>query len=417
MRAVAVAALAACVLLVSSGCGNSGAATSPLGLDAAALVPRTAVAFVTADSNLDSTGWQTLTKVIGPLGVDRNKRLPSDLPAAVGDVLNLAVLGYDNGKPEAVAIVKPQDEAKLRSLAASFDEGDGRHYTVEHVGDWSVVADSPSAFGAVRAAAAGASLADDSQFKAAMSKLEGNALANAYVRGDAVRRPPANLRRLAGSPEWAAARLDADEGSAHVQLVAGGANPPAAYKPTLLRDAPSGAILAVSFKDAAALTASVPGVPFLRALHGIKGEGVLYIVPGAILPVVTLELRPADPVAATKAMRAVAAKIGNTLPLSVERRGAKVLLTTAEPGLNEGGKSLVDDGAFKDAVKAADVPGEVTWLAYADVKRLAPFIQAYSSLFGAAGKTPSRLEHLDTLVAFGASSGSTSTFELRLTVD
>ena len=57
--------------------------------------------------------------------------------------MNLAVLGIDNGQPEAVALVQPTDEAKLSALAKKFDQG-SEHYTVEQIGGWSVVAEVPN---------------------------------------------------------------------------------------------------------------------------------------------------------------------------------------------------------------------------------------------------------------------------------
>lgn len=413
MRA-ALAALALGLLLVAIGCGSSNAATgSAAGTDAAALVPSSALAFVSADARLDSDGWRTIIKTLGPIGVDATTK--NDLPAAVGDEVNLAVLGIEDGKPEAVAIVKSKDETKLRALAAKFDEG-GSHYTVQHVEGWSVVADSAGAFQSVRSAASGSALADDTDFKSAMSKFDGGGLAYAYARGNATKYLPKQVQALGGSPKWIAARLGADGSSLRLQVQAAGVKGPAAYKPSLLRDAPSGSILAVSFKNAGDLLARIPSIPFLADLRGITGEGVLYVVPGAILPVITLEVRPTDPAAAAASLRKLAAKIGNTLPLSVERRGAKVLLTTAAPGLNSGGRSLVDDQPFKDALQAADVPGEVQWLAYADVQRLTPLVQAFSSLFGVTAKQLPQLERLDTLVAFGAAgSGPVSRFEARVT--
>ncbi|MDX6435873.1 MAG: hypothetical protein QOK34_707 [Gaiellaceae bacterium] len=414
MRAV-LAAFALGLLLVATGCGSSSAATgSAAGTDAAALVPASALAFVSADARLDSDGWRTIIKTLGPIGVDAT--IKNDLPAAVGDEANLAVLGVESGKPEAVAIVKSKDESKLRALAAKFDESDGSHYTVQQVDGWSVVADSAGAFQSVRSAASGSSLADDADFKSAMSKFDGGGLAYAYARGAATKYLPKQLQALGGSPKWIAARLGADSSSLRLQVQAANVKAPAAYKPSLLRDAPSGSILAVSFKNAADLLARIPSVPFLADLRGITGEGVLYVVPGGILPVVTLEVRPNDPAAAAASLRKLAAKIGNSLPLSVERRGAKVLLTTAAPGLNSGGGSLVDDQPFKDALQAADVPDEVQWLAYADVQRLTPLVQAFSSLFGVTAKQLPQLERLGTLVAFGATGpGSLNRFEARLT--
>jgi hypothetical protein len=413
MRA-ALAALALGLLLVAAGCGNSTAATSALGQDAAALVPSGALAFVAADANLDNDGWRALAKAIGPAYMDAELR--RDLRAAVGDQVNLAVLGFDNGKPEAVAIVKPKDEAKLRAFASKFDEG-GEKYTVQHVEGWSVVADSDEAFQAVRSAASGSSLARNADFQAAMSELDGgDALADVFVRGAAVQQLPAKLRTLVGSPRWVAARLAGAATSLRIQVHAAGAAHFAQYKPALLRDVPSGAILAVSFKDPNVLLARFPALPFLADLRGITGEGVLYVIPGAILPVITLEVRPRDPAAAVNSLRKLAARIANTLPLNVERRGAKVLLTTAAPGLAEGGRSLVDDQPFKDALEAADAPEEVQWLAYADVQRLAPLVEAFSSLFGVTGKDVPSLERLDTLVAFAAADSASDRIEARLTL-
>src|SRR5207302_315018 len=100
-----------------------------------------------------------------------------ELKAAVGDALSVAVVGK-----EAVAFAKPHDEAKLGDFAAQFDKGHD-HYTVQHIGDWSVVADSQDVFAAVRAAHSGKSLADDASFQAAESAVSGNSLATAFIKG------------------------------------------------------------------------------------------------------------------------------------------------------------------------------------------------------------------------------------------
>jgi hypothetical protein len=51
------------------------------------------------------------------------------------------------------------------------------------------------------------------------------------------------------------------------------------------------------------------------------------------------------------------------------------------------------------------VPDEVSWLAYADVQRLAPLAEAFSSLFQKNGsKAQLKLpQDLNTLTAYGAS--------------
>ncbi|HEX6663638.1 MAG TPA: hypothetical protein VF025_08180, partial [Gaiellaceae bacterium] len=84
------------------------------------------------------------------------------------------------------------------------------------------------------------------------------------------------------------------------------------------------------------------------------------------------------------------------------------------------GARLVDDQPFKDALAAAEVPKEVTFLAYADVQRLAPVVQALAQLLGQGQGSASTsqlkgLDHIGTVVAFGARAGSTARVELRIT--
>jgi hypothetical protein len=426
MRAAA-AALALGLLLVAAGCGSSTAATrTSSGTDAASLVPANALAYASADANLDSQSWQIVSDLLGPIGTDVNYK--RDIQPALGDRVNLAVLGVDNGKPEAVAIVRPTDVTKLQALAKKFDQGT-EHYTVENIGGWSVVADSAASFQAVRNADTGSSLADNADFKSAMSQVSGASFATAYASGSGVEQLPDKLRalvRIAGSPRWVAAGITADKSALHLDIRAAGASTPAAYKPALLHDVPSGAILAVSFKDVNQLLARIQAEPTLRTslppfLNGLKslgGEGVLYLLPGTLLPVITLEVQSRDPAAAAKSLRALAAQAAKLLPLRVERHGNYVLLTNAAAGASPGSGSLVDDQPFKDALAAADVPAEVTWLAYADIQRLAPILQALASLTGNGQSKPSptvKLEKFGTLVAFGARSGSTSRVEVRLT--
>jgi hypothetical protein len=427
MRAV-LAALALGLVLVASGCGNSTAATrASSGTDAASLVPADALAYVSADANLDSQAWQVLTDLFGPL--DTKLDYKRDVQPALGDRVNLAVLGVDNGKPGAVAIVQPTDVAKLRALAKKFDQGD-ENYTVESIGGWSVVADSPTAFQAVRDADSGNSLADSGDFKSAMSQVGDASFATAYASGPGVAQLPAKLRalvRAGGSPRWVAAGINVDKSALHVDVRAAGASTPAAYRPALLHDVPSGAILAISFKDVNELLARIQAEPTLRAslppfLDGLKslgGEGVLYLLPGTLLPVVTLEVQSAKPDAAVTSLRALAAKAAKVLPLRVERHGDKVFLTNSAAGTTAGAGSLVEDQPFKDGLAAADVPAEVTWLAYADIQRLTPILQALASLTGKGQSKPAptlKVEKFGTLVAFGARSGSISKLEARLTV-
>src|SRR3954470_19609903 len=143
MRALHAAGLAAlsALALATAGCGGSSAfiGGSPRA-DAAQLVPPTALAFVSSNTDLESSQWQRLDDLTRGLPArQRLEKMLRDTLAqkhldfeagarpALGPELNLAVLGGDAADPEVIALVQPDDQAKLRALESSFDEGD-EHY-------------------------------------------------------------------------------------------------------------------------------------------------------------------------------------------------------------------------------------------------------------------------------------------------
>ena len=405
MGRMRVAALAALVLALA-GCGGAARTAGTLDNEAAHLVPPNAIAFVSADSRFDSPGWRTITNLIGPV------EGTTELAAAVGDQLNLASLPSADG-PEVVAIVKPKDEAKLQSFAAKFNDKNG-HYTVQHVNGWSVVADSPDVFAAVRAAASGRSLADLPKFQQASAQLDHNALATAYAEGAALKQAGGTLAQLigaSGSPAWIDAQLVPQDNAARLELRTSAPTDAAAYHPTLLRDVPSGAIAAVSFKDLDRPLAKLPGlgralhlgVPVASLLPALRGEGVAYLLQGTLVPTFVFEVQSPEPAAAVKALHVAAKKIearlNGALTLRVARYGSRVVLTNSPAGAATSGGSLVDDQPYKDALTAAGAPDRVTFLAYADVQRLLPFLQLLKV-------DTKRLDRIGTAVAFGTPSSA-----------
>jgi hypothetical protein len=437
-----LAALALAFGIAVVGCGGTPVATRPAAADSAAsIVPPDALAFVRADANLDSQQWRSLTDLIGPIDFPSGVDYAQTIKPAIGDQLNLAVLGVEEGKPEAIAIVKTKDEAKLRSLASKFDQGD-EHYTVERVGGWSVVADSREAFAAVRSASSGRSLADVPAFRSATARLDSNALAAAFVDGARLGRvsdQAASVTQLLGSPRWLTAQVTSQGDAVRLDARAGSPKQAhAAYRPQLLRDVPSGALLAVSFKDANVALKRIAGKSSFRDALGelkeyagisaaqlapaLRGEGVYYVTQSALLPTLVLEVESPNPVATARTFRTVAANLSaqthNMLPVKVFQRGKRVYLTNAATVPSAGGSSLVDDKSFKDALAAAGAPEVVTWLAYADVNRLAPIVQVLSQLLGGSASSrqhSQKLDRLGTLVAYGARAGADSRVSVRIT--
>jgi hypothetical protein len=376
------------VVAVLAGCGGSAERAGGLGADAAELVPRDAIAFISVDARFDSEQWQVIEElgfspvklVLGRFDFER------DVQPALGDEIDFALLG-----DEGIALTQPEDQSKLRQLVDGVEEDD-EPLVVERVGEWSVVAESQAALEAVRRVHPGRSLADEKQFRTAIERVEGDTIATAYATGAALRKLPPELRALIGEPAWVAAGITTDDDAVRLRahIPSSGLTP---YGPRLLREVPSGAVLAASFKD----------FEFLP-----RGEGVLYVVPSTLIPIVVLTLETPTPRAAARALERTAARVraetGGALAMHVVTLGNRVTLTNGLGPVPATGGRLVDDAPFKEALAAADVPEEVTWLAYADTQRLMPLVRALSP------ELP-KLDRVGTLVAFGTRSG----LEARLT--
>ena len=457
MRGLGLAAAGlAALALTTAACGGSNSSAGGMpGAEAAQLVPPDALALVSVNTDFDAQQWQRLDELTRGLPArERVVRMvrealakqkldfDRDVRPALGPELDLAVLGVDNGEPEVVALARPEDEAKLKSLADLYSEGND-HYTVERVGDWSVVADSREAFEGVRAARDGRSLADATGFQAASGQLGDDAVARVYVGAAAARALPASLRalgRVAGNPDWAAASIAAEEDALRIRVAADRtAATPAPYKPRLLREVPSRASLAISFRGLDDLISRLRAEPALSSYAAgvreylgvgvaelaplLRGEGVLYARAAGILPTLAVELETQHLADAARVLRRIAAhlssKAGAFLTLSVTTRPGRVVLATspqAAAELASAGPKLVDDQAFKDALANADVPDQVTGLVYADIEALLPLVQAVAAAVGKplSPDTTTSLQRVRTLVAYGTADSKSARFETRL---
>jgi hypothetical protein len=400
----------ALVLVLGLALAVAGCGSSPRGPEAAQLVPPHALAFASIDTE-DRKGWETIFDLTGRF-----------IPGA-GTQTSYALLGVEDGEPQLLALVQSDDERELREFVSFLSKGKAK-YRVQKVGEWSVVADSQEAFDAVRAAESGRSLAEVDAFKQAMIEADGDALARAYADGTRLKDLPDELGafvRVIGSPHWVGASLVAGDNA--VQLAVRSDATTRVYRPRFLREVPSGALLAISFKDGDKLLRRIAAEPSLRQALGeyrallsdltpaARGEGVFYVQQGVLVPTIVLMVESPNPDEAANALRGLArtleAETNGLLSFKVAARGKRVLFTNGADWPAVPARRLVDDQTFKDALAAADAPEEVSWLAYAEVQRLAPIVQALTQLIG--GTPPSveqerRLERLGTLVAFGARS-------------
>jgi hypothetical protein len=382
--------LAVGLALVVAGC-DSGSPSTP---DAAELVPPDALAFVSVDES-DREGWRTVRELTGRSTV------------GMGEA-HYALLDLGTGEPTVVTLARSDDDQPARLGRPR------RRIRIEKIGDW-LVAAQPAAFALLRAAESGRSLADVPEFKRAMGEVEGDALATAYANGSKLAELPGELGALArvvGSPEWVGAKLVAGENAAQFDVRT--ATTASVYRPRLLREVPSGALLAVSFKNSAEVLRRLAAeldeyrTLFADLIPAVRGEGIIYVTQGALLPTIVLMVESPNPVAAAGALRRLGQELAEEangfVSFEVTRRGNRVTLTNAAVPPAIPTRRLVDDQAFKDVLGAADAPDEVSWLAYADVERLAPTVEALSQLLGMRLNEQQRrtLARLGTVAAFGA---------------
>ena len=129
---------------------------------------------------------------------------------------------------------------------------------------------------------------------------------------------------------------------------------------------------------------------------------------------------PENPQTALTAARAAVARLGGAIgpvPLTVQLTNGKVVISdgpAAAAALHSGPK-LTADQAYKDAIHAAGVPARTTFVAYADVTQLAPFLQVAAGALGGSATAPDpslgdTLSHVGTVVAWGFADGGLTRF-------
>ncbi len=426
MRASVFGVLAA-LALVASGCGSSPTGTArgaTLAGGAAKLVPANATAFVSVDSDLSSSQWQrvdslaktltngkSVTDAIDSKLQSKGLSWSSDVAPAIGSEVDVAVLPTA-AKPELVAFTQPHDQGKLNALVSKLGNG----YSVQQIGGWSVVSDSQAAFDAVRAAQSGQSLAGNSTFQTAWSSVSGDALARAYVK------PPATDTGM--HADWIAARVGADTNALRVDaIVKPQATPPAVTGASLLGDVPSGAALAIAFHGSSDLATKLSSLTLPKGVSStlplkelaplLAGGGVVYARPNGLVPDLAVELAPKDPQSALATAKSVIASLGTKLgplQLSAQVSNGKLVIADSPAAASalHGGAKLVNDAAYKDALSKAGVGGQTSFLAYADVSQLAPFVPL--AIQALTGKAPpadlaTTLSHIGSVLAWATRSG------------
>jgi hypothetical protein len=465
-----LAALLGSVALVVAGCSSSNAATTAP--DASSLAPRDAGALVVVDTDLASTQWRNaqtllaripgaskavngaLSQIGGVKGLDVTK----DVGPALGTQLVVVVPA---GARHPVLLVRPDDSKKLDALLA---KGTKRHVTGD-VDGWTAVATTQKELDAYRSALAKGALAGSSAYAKATAGLPGESLARGYVSG-------AGLAKVMGSAAGMAQSLAGSGRHARSSSAGRAASPigtigfaisatehafrldgsllakndvaATSFTPTLLAKVPADALAALTFdgagrgrklidqalKQGGTQLATVEkqlGVKLGDLVAALDGEGVLYVRAGALVPEITLAVRPQDAAQARATFETLAAKLGQgaggaALPLpgfklTVTTANGVVLVSTAAAVASTfgSGPGLTSTARFRAAARDVGFHGKTGGLLYVDVHALGPLLQLALGAFGGGGSgaTANGLEGLsafDTAIVGSTVDGSRTRF-------
>lgn len=442
MRIVRIALLVVLVL-AASGCGAAKKSTATGG---ASLVPASAPAFVSIDSDATSYQWrkvdsllkkfpgrsQALAAVRSELqgaGLDYGQ----DVKPALGPELDIVWLDLADGGSNAVVLTQPKDEAKFKAMIAKGNASDteGSNVLTGKIGDWTAVSDEQAKIDRLRTEAeSGTKLADDAAFKDVTSQLADDTVVTAFARGKSLaqalssmapsRLPPGTLGG-AGTLDYVAVALEAkDNGLRFVGAARSTEDTKAAeFRSKLVEDVPGDALLVASFRGGGQIDKQLGqlnsnptyrqglgqfekalGVKLASVLGLFKGEVVFYVRPQAPVPEFSLvgETEDAQSSLATvdKIMAGLHAKV------TTGEGGAKqadfgqfvVHYTTfdenlfitngdqAIQGFRTSGDKLPDAQAYKDARSAAGVPAETAGFFYVDLKDGIPLLERYAGIAG-----------------------------------
>lgn len=438
--------LAAALLVVVAGCGQTGSAGS-----AASAVPGSAVAYVTVDTSFEGGQWRAVAGLLGkfPDGEGLLEELledataeaglegDADLRAALGPEVALVVLDVPSdaeADPPIVILTKPDDEDAFAQLL------EGEEAARAEIRGWQAVAPTEAELDRYREALDASSLEDSEAFAEAMDDLPDEALARVYVNGEALAesaafppglgQPPFDLAGATGS--IGAALVAEDDGirlTGHT-VAAGDAEVPEAepFASELVDEVPAGAVAFLAFNELGkALTdyAEMLGgagamLPFDPAqVSGLlSGEVALYVRPG---PTVTLVAEVDDEAAALEAVESLVGLAGGQVPIVYDAFDGLLAVSNSQAELDAlrgDGPRLDQDDRFEAAREAAGMPDETVGFGYVDVQAAIPLVAGLMAPLGGEALVPGEyLEPVGGLVFWGEGSGGAQRFTLFLGID
>jgi Protein of unknown function (DUF3352) len=335
MRLGVLVALAGALALLAGGCGG----TETAGGSASGIVPAGVPAFISVDTDPDSSQWNTVDRLASKFpdkqkAVDAAKKelrqegldWERDLKPALGPEVDIVWLDFANGGENIVALLQPDDDKAFERAVAKGNAKDPDDKAVyERFKGWTLISDKQSLLDRFErlADAADETLDEDPAFAHAMKSTPDEALAKAYVDGrkvmEAINREVTadqqKFVRQLGSLDWATSSLAASsDGIAFDTTVHGtlgkllhGGPAPQPYDAKLPSRVPSNAIFYLTFHGTKGLLSGIgdnPALsgpqftPVLKVLGEVgtllQGENALYVRPASSggIPEITLVAEP-----------------------------------------------------------------------------------------------------------------------------
>ena len=452
LRALAVA-LVTGLAVVAAGCGGgSGGASSAGGAD---IAPASSPLFISVNTDLEGdqiTTFRTLLdKFPGSDGLlrmalaeleQKDVDFEQDVKPALGPELDIVLLdlgqGGETSNPEVVALLQPNDPAKLDALLEK--DTDGTPTVKEEVDGWTVLAESQASIDRFKEMRSGGTLADSGRFADAMEGLPDDALARAYVNADAIvksyQETGAPLSAQAfdqlfpnGVPS-VGATVSAEEGGLRFQATGKTTQPTDTFEASLPDELPAGALAYVGFNNLAKgvreslKSAGEANDQFDQQLGQIElvlglsidrdvlplfeQEGAIAVYPaasGSGFPGIQLVVKVDDQEQAVGTIDKVLARAAQFLPgiptprsidiggvkaKAVEYQGTtiiyagfdgKLVITNAADtieAMQGSGEKLSDDQTYRSARENADVPGETSGIFYVNLNSAFDVVQSLS---------------------------------------
>jgi len=476
LRLLLLPPIAALALLVAA-CGGS-STSAPSGPGGSSVAPASASVFVSVDTDSGSAQWKQADALLKRFpGRDRliaaiekglrGKGLSyqQDIKPALGDEVDVVVLGAEQGSRDVVALTQPKDDAGFKALLAKLDANDSSKTVTGDYQGWTLVSDKQAAIDRFKAEAGKGALADDATFKEAMANESNDALARAYVNGPALGQVLGGLGGQLGAcgGQAGASKLryvgaslavESNGVKVHAAIQSDSSSKGSTYASELVSEIPSGALLVLSFHGSPQTSLGIQDalqsckngkagqtLQGLEQLLGIKlsdlgalfkKESALYVRSGSPIPEVTLVSQQDDPQLALATLDSLVTRLGGLLggaqPESTTIDGVpakkivvggrisifyaalkgEVVLSDSEAGIRDlrsSGPKLKDDVMFQDEQKATGMPSETSGFLYVDVKDSVPLVESLVQLAGTSipAEVDANLQPLQTLMIWGAS--------------